>query len=65
MIDPFYDGERTLQRDSHFIRTMVKEIRQSAPFTSLPGTKEVIGTLPYIVSDPQLPKSDRNLLSTQ
>ena len=35
MIDPFYDGQRTLQRDSHFLRTIMQSIN-SSPFTVKP-----------------------------
>ena len=51
MIDPFYNGEKTLQRDSHFLRTAAKIKR-----------RQTIGAIPHFHTDLQLPNSDRNLV---
>lgn len=65
MIDPFYDGEKTLQRDSHFIRTQLKDVTDTnlPIFHSHQVLKEVVQHLPILATAPHfLPLSERNLL---
>lgn len=66
MIDPFYDGEKTLLRDSHFIRAQLKDVKDTnlPIFHSHQVLKDVVPFLPMLATAPNLlPLSERNLLS--